>query len=81
MSANASNPSFEEVMADLKLQAKSSTNVLSTIVVEFADRQLPQVHALNGLRETFKDSAVRRRAEVHVLDCLHIASDALNSEM
>lgn len=67
-------------MADLKLQAKSSANVLSNTVIESADGQLPQVHALNGLRETFKDSAVRRRAEVHVLDCLHIASDALNSK-
>jgi hypothetical protein len=80
MSANASDPSFEEIMADLKLQAKTSTNVISTIVVESADGQLPQVHALNGLREIFKDSIIRRRAEVHVLDCLHIASDALNSE-
>lgn len=67
-------------MAVLKLQARSPANVTTNAVVESIDGQLPQVHALNGLRETFKDSTVRRRAEVHVLDCLHIASDALNSE-
>ncbi|TVY81647.1 tRNA (cytidine(32)-2'-O)-methyltransferase non-catalytic subunit TRM732 [Lachnellula suecica] len=79
MSANAPSPSFEEIMADLKLQARSPVNATS-IAVDSTKNELPQVHALNGLREIFKDSVIRKRAENHVLESLHIASDALNAE-
>ncbi|TVY15266.1 tRNA (cytidine(32)-2'-O)-methyltransferase non-catalytic subunit TRM732 [Lachnellula arida] len=74
MTANAPSPNFEEIMADLKLQAQSPIIAAST------EQNLPQVHALNGLKDTFKNAAVRKRAEGHVLECVHIASDALNSE-
>lgn len=74
MSANAPDPSFEEIMAYLKSQAKSPITPM-----EFAEQRLPQVHALNGLREIYKDSIVRKLAERHFLECLHIASDALKS--
>lgn len=74
MSADAASPSFEDIMTDLKFQAQSP------IVDESADQNLPQVHALNGLKDTFKNAVVRKRAETHVLSCLRIASDALNSE-
>jgi len=75
MSADAPSPNFEGIMTDLKLQARSP------IIAESTEQNLPQVHALNGLKDTFKNSAVRKRAESHVLECLRIASDALNSEM
>jgi hypothetical protein len=74
MSADAPIPNFEEIMADLKLQAQSP------IIAESAEQNLPQVHALNGLKDTFKNSVVRKRADGHVLECLRMASDALNSE-
>lgn len=61
-------------MADLKSQAQSP------IIAASREQNLPQVHALNGLKDTFKNAAVRKRAEGHVLECVHIASDALNSE-
>ena len=75
MSADAPSPNFEEIMEDIKLQARSP------IIVESTEQNLPQVHALNGLKDTFKNAAVRKRAEGHVLECLRIASVALNSEM
>lgn len=80
MSAHAPNPSFESMMTDLELQARNSSSMLDHAIIEPVEEQLPQVHALNGLREVFKDSNVRKRAEGHVLKCLHIASEALNSE-
>lgn len=45
------------------------------------ETNLPQVHAMNSLKETFKSSILGRRAENHIGDCLQIAVESLKSEM
>jgi hypothetical protein len=76
LSSNASSPSFEEVLRELVL--------LSQQHIKLSDRDqtnLPQVHAMNCLKEIFKSSTLGRRAEAHTAECLQLAADSLNSEM
>jgi hypothetical protein len=76
LSSNAQSPSFDVVIAELislakepaKLSDKDQTN-------------LYQVHAMNCLKEIFKSSALGKRAESHIAECLQLAADSLNSEM
>jgi hypothetical protein len=45
------------------------------------ETNLPQVHAINCLKEIFKSSILRKRCESHVTDCIQLAADCLKSEM
>lgn len=76
MSANSQVPAFEDVMTDLI----SITNIpLKMSVVD--QTNLPQVHAMNSLKEVFKSSTLGKRAESRLTECLALAADRLNSEM
>ncbi|RDW59572.1 hypothetical protein BP6252_12659 [Coleophoma cylindrospora] len=76
LSANTSTPSFEDVMAELKDLAKQNVKLSET-----DETNLPQVHAMNCLKEIFKSSALGKRAESHIADCLQLAADSLSSEI
>lgn len=76
MAANSKDLTFEHVIVELKTIAKRP--VLRSDVDE---TNLPQVHAMNSLKETFKSSILGKRSESHIGDCLQIAVDSLESEM
>ncbi len=73
MAANAMDPNFEEVI--LELLRIASLPVLST---QEDLTNLPQVHALNSLRDTIKGAATGRRAEKYLDDCMKVAANSLN---
>jgi hypothetical protein len=76
LSANSTNPAFERVMMELKTLAKRP------IILSAKDEtNLPQVHAMNCLKEIFKSSTLGKRSEGHIAECLQLAADSLNSEM
>jgi hypothetical protein len=76
LSANAQKPPFQDVMAELKLLAARPVEVSEVDVTN-----LPQVHAMNCLKEIFRSSTLGKRSENHIADCLQIAADSLSSEM
>lgn len=41
--------------------------------------QLPQVHAMNSLKDVFKSATLGKKAESYVTDCFEIALDSLKS--
>jgi hypothetical protein len=45
------------------------------------ETNLPQVHAMNCVKEIFKSSALGKRADKHIPDCLQLAADSLTSEV
>jgi Putative death-receptor fusion protein (DUF2428) len=45
------------------------------------EANMPQVHAINCLKEIFKSSALGKRCESHLTDCIQLAADCLKSEM
>lgn len=42
---------------------------------------LPQVHALNCIKDVFKSSFLSKRAEEHLTEALQLAAASLKSEM
>ncbi|KAH7162646.1 putative death-receptor fusion protein-domain-containing protein [Dactylonectria estremocensis] len=79
LSANASSPSFEQVMAKLMEVAS-----LEARVSETDGTNLPQVHAYNCLKDIFKSSyltAVGNKSEKYLLQCLELAANGLKSEL
>lgn len=79
LSANAAQPSFEEVMG--KLIEISSTEAR---VRETDGSNLPQVHAFNCLKDIFKNSlltSMGNKAEKYLPQCLELAANALKSEV
>ena len=76
LSANAPQPSFEEVMTQLKTLAQQPVKVTG-----IDETNLPQVHAMNCIKEIFKSSTLGKRSDNHISDCVQIAADSLNSEM
>ncbi|KAG9246942.1 HEAT repeat protein-like protein [Calycina marina] len=76
MSANAQDPAFEEVMAELKRIAK-----LPATMGEYDKTNLPQVHAMNCLKDIFKSAALGKLAGGQVPECLELAADTLSSEI
>jgi hypothetical protein len=76
MTANSKKPAFEDIMLNLKSISREPAHQSET-----DQTSLPQVHAMNSLKETFKSSILGRRAESHIGDCLQIAVDSLKSEM
>jgi hypothetical protein len=45
------------------------------------EQLLPQVHAMNSLREIFKSTTLGKRANAYVTECFALAADRLNSPM
>jgi len=76
MSANPQQPAFEEVMTELKRIAK-----LPATMSEDDKTNLPQVHAMNCLKEVFKSSTLGIMAGGHIAECLELAADTLSSDM
>ncbi|KAK7425361.1 hypothetical protein QQZ08_008147 [Neonectria magnoliae] len=79
LSADASSPSFEQVMAKLMETASMEARVSET-----DGTNLPQVHAYNCLKDIFKSSyltAAGNKSEKYLLQCLELAANGLKSEL
>lgn len=79
LSANATNPSFEQVMSKLMEIASQEARVTET-----DGSNLPQVHAYNCLKEIFKSSyltAIGNKSEKFLPQCLELAANGLKSEL
>ncbi len=48
---------------------------------DFQDLRLPQVHALNCLKDIFTDALLGTASEPHIADSLEIAVDCLESKV
>lgn len=76
LSANSKSPAFEDVMAELKSLAGRPVTLSET-----DETNLPQVHAMNCVKEIFKSSILGKRSDKHIPDCLQLAADSLTSEI
>lgn len=76
LTANSPAPSFEEIMVQLKALAQKPVQ-LSRI----DETNLPQVHAMNCLKEIFKSSSLDRKAEPYISEGLRLAAGSLRSDM
>ncbi|RYP32263.1 hypothetical protein DL767_005314 [Monosporascus sp. MG133] len=76
LSANADYPSFDTIMRRLREIAERPARIAET-----DGSNLPQVHALNCLKDVFKSSALSKRAEAYLTDCLQLAANSLKSEV
>lgn len=75
--AHPSNCFLENVMLDM--QAISDTPVQAVPNVEVT--QIPQVHAMNCLKDIFTNTQLGPRTEAYVSDTLDIAAGCLESEV
>ena len=76
LSSNAHKPAFEDVIDELKVLARKPVKLS-----KLDETNLPQVHAMNCLKEIFKSSILGKKPDSHIAECLQIAADSLNSEM
>ncbi|KAK7951761.1 uncharacterized protein PG986_007489 [Apiospora aurea] len=76
LSANAENPSFTAVMEKLRSIAKEPALISQT-----NGSNLPQVHALNCIKDIFKSSYLSKRAEPYLTESLQLAATSLRSEV
>ncbi|KAI1492500.1 putative death-receptor fusion protein-domain-containing protein [Biscogniauxia mediterranea] len=76
LSSKAERPSFQEVMSKLQEIAWQPA-----FVSETDGSNLPQVHALNCLKDIFKTSFLSSIAEPYLTDCLKLAANSLKSEI
>lgn len=76
LTANATSPSFDEVYGALETIGKKTVTMSET-----DGSNLPQVHALNSLRDIFRSSVLSRRAEGYLGRTLHLAATSLKSEV
>lgn len=61
----------------MKLQGIARAPVVDTGRDEV---QLPQVHAMNSLKDIFKSATLGKRADIYVTGCFLIAADSLKSK-
>ncbi|KAK7751621.1 hypothetical protein SLS62_006447 [Diatrype stigma] len=76
LSANAARPSFDAVVRQLREIAERPAHMSET-----DGSKLPQVHALNCLKDIFKSSAFSKRVDEYLTDCLQLAANSLKSEV
>ncbi|KAK8114995.1 hypothetical protein PG999_007064 [Apiospora kogelbergensis] len=76
LSANAENPSFPTVMEKLRNIAQEPALISQT-----DGSNLPQVHALNCIKDIFKSSYLSKRAEPYLTESLQLAATSLRSEV
>ncbi|KAK8049245.1 hypothetical protein PG994_010975 [Apiospora phragmitis] len=76
LSANAENPSFPAVMERLHSIAQEPALISQT-----DGSNLPQVHALNCIKDIFKSSYLSKRAEPYLTESLQLAATSLRSEV
>lgn len=77
LAAYPSGAFFDEVILDL--QAIADGPILSE--QEFEDTPLPQVHALNCLKDIYTDARFSTSTEAHMADTLSIAASCLESHV
>ncbi|WYZ40214.1 hypothetical protein EsH8_IV_000555 [Colletotrichum jinshuiense] len=78
VSANAAQPSFDQVIEELvAIAQKPAFNS------ESDGSKLPQVHALNCLKDMFKSSFITQlgKSAPHIPQCLELAASSLKSEV
>ncbi|CRK30383.1 hypothetical protein BN1708_000914 [Verticillium longisporum] len=78
LSADAESPSFDRVIADLTDVAQREARVTKT-----DGSNLPQVHALNCLKDIFKSAHLAQMGKVerHIPQCLELAAGCLKAEV
>ncbi|KAI1450812.1 putative death-receptor fusion protein-domain-containing protein [Annulohypoxylon stygium] len=76
LSSNAERPSFENVIHNLQDIGRQPA-----LVSETDGSNLPQVHALNCIKDIFKSSFLSKGAEPYLTDCLQLAANSLKSEV
>ncbi|KIN07335.1 hypothetical protein OIDMADRAFT_108260 [Oidiodendron maius Zn] len=76
LSANAEEPAFHDVITELVSLAKKQVQLSIK-----EETSLPQVHAMNCLKEIFKSSALGNKTEPYIAECLQLAADNLTSEV
>ncbi len=76
LAANAESPNFREIFFDLVEIAKKPA-----LVSETDGSNLPQVHALNCLRDVFRSSLLSKKGEAYLPETLHLAANNLRSEV
>ncbi|KAI1777873.1 putative death-receptor fusion protein-domain-containing protein [Hypoxylon cercidicola] len=76
LSSNADHPSFEDVIRNLQ-----DISCRPALASETDGSNLPQVHALNCIKDIFKSSFLSRRAESYLTECLELAANSLKSEI
>lgn len=76
LTANAASPSFDEVYGALEDIGKKTVRMSET-----DGSSLPQVHALNSLRDIFRSSLLSKKAEGYLARTLHLAATSLKSEV
>ncbi|KAI1096449.1 putative death-receptor fusion protein-domain-containing protein [Rostrohypoxylon terebratum] len=76
LSSNAERPSFENVIHNLQDIGRQPA-----LVSETDGSNLPQVHALNCIKDIFKSSFLNKMAEPYLTDCLQLAANSLKSEV
>jgi len=54
---------------------------LPATISEDDKTNLPQVHAMNCLKEIFRSSSLGVMAGGHIAECLELAADTLSSDM
>lgn len=67
---------FDDVVLDLQAIADGPITY-----VELGDARLPQVHALNCLKDIFTDARFGPSTEVHVADTIAIAASCLENSV
>ena len=73
MAANSRSPTFGEVTKELLRIAS-----LPVPTTDDDETKLPQVHALNSLKEAIKGAITGKLAESHLADCMKVAASSLN---
>ncbi|KAK4212914.1 thyroid adenoma-associated protein [Rhypophila decipiens] len=76
LAAGAQSPSFSDVFHTLEDIAKKEVTMAET-----DGSNLPQVHALNSLREIFRSSLLSKKAEGFLATTLQLAATSLKSEV
>lgn len=77
LAAYPDGPFFNDVLLDLQAIADEPVSTDRGI----GDARLPQVHALNSLKDIFTDSRFGVRAEAHMAVTLEIAASCLESHV
>jgi hypothetical protein len=78
LSADSDSPSCDKVVKDLTEIAQKEA-----FVTETDGSNLPQVHALNSLKDILKSSQLTQlgKVEPHIPECLKLAAGCLKSEV
>lgn len=76
LSAKSASITLDDAMEEL-------INIARQMIVlsDKDETNLPQVHAMNCIKDIFKSAVLGRRAESYISKCLELAADALQSDV